>query len=126
MSPLTKQVWPLLSTAPASVLSPGFKFFFSLWCPSLADTIFLDFMCVVCVCVCVFNVTLKVLLNTGCCFTSGRPFREGSPEGESAEPAVLPFKVGSRPHTVANGHELFEVSEERDEEVAAFCHMLDM
>ncbi|PNJ00560.1 PIK3C2B isoform 6, partial [Pan troglodytes] len=34
--------------------------------------------------------------------------------------------VGSRPHTVANGHELFEVSEERDEEVAAFCHMLDI
>jgi hypothetical protein len=43
-----------------------------------------------------------------------------------AESAVFPFKVGSRPHTVANGHELFEVSEERDEEVAAFCHMLDM
>lgn len=39
---------------------------------------------------------------------------------------ALPFKVGSRPHTIANGHELFEVSEERDEEVAAFCHMLDM
>lgn len=34
--------------------------------------------------------------------------------------------VDSRPHTIANGHELFEVSEERDEEVAAFCHMLDM
>ncbi|EHB10535.1 Phosphatidylinositol-4-phosphate 3-kinase C2 domain-containing beta polypeptide [Heterocephalus glaber] len=34
--------------------------------------------------------------------------------------------VGSRPHTVTNGHELFEVSEERDEEVAAFCHMLDV
>ncbi|XP_013013419.1 phosphatidylinositol 4-phosphate 3-kinase C2 domain-containing subunit beta isoform X2 [Cavia porcellus] len=34
--------------------------------------------------------------------------------------------VGSCPHTVANGHELFEVSEERDEEVAAFCHMLDV
>ncbi|XP_032948836.1 phosphatidylinositol 4-phosphate 3-kinase C2 domain-containing subunit beta isoform X1 [Rhinolophus ferrumequinum] len=34
--------------------------------------------------------------------------------------------VGSRPHTVTNGHELFEVSEERDEEVAAFCHMLDI
>ncbi|KFU85678.1 Phosphatidylinositol 4-phosphate 3-kinase C2 domain-containing subunit beta, partial [Chaetura pelagica] len=26
----------------------------------------------------------------------------------------------------ANGYELFEVSEERDEEVAAFCHMLDV
>ncbi|XP_055000246.1 phosphatidylinositol 4-phosphate 3-kinase C2 domain-containing subunit beta [Sorex araneus] len=34
--------------------------------------------------------------------------------------------VGSRPHAVTNGHELFEVSEERDEEVAAFCHMLDI
>nr|XP_030728598.1 phosphatidylinositol 4-phosphate 3-kinase C2 domain-containing subunit beta isoform X2 [Globicephala melas] len=34
--------------------------------------------------------------------------------------------VGSRPHAIANGHELFEVSEERDEEVAAFCHMLDI
>lgn len=34
--------------------------------------------------------------------------------------------VVSRPHAVANGHELFEVSEERDEEVAAFCHMLDV
>ncbi|XP_059795991.1 phosphatidylinositol 4-phosphate 3-kinase C2 domain-containing subunit beta isoform X3 [Balaenoptera ricei] len=34
--------------------------------------------------------------------------------------------VGSRPHAVANGHELFEVSEERDEEIAAFCHMLDI
>ncbi|KAK2505892.1 hypothetical protein MC885_013584 [Smutsia gigantea] len=34
--------------------------------------------------------------------------------------------MGSRPHAVTNGHELFEVSEERDEEVAAFCHMLDI
>lgn len=25
-----------------------------------------------------------------------------------------------------NGYELFQVSEERDEEVAAFCHMLDV
>ncbi|XP_035202950.1 LOW QUALITY PROTEIN: phosphatidylinositol 4-phosphate 3-kinase C2 domain-containing subunit beta [Oxyura jamaicensis] len=33
---------------------------------------------------------------------------------------------GSRPHSLANGYELFEVSEERDEEVAAFCHMLDV
>nr|XP_016848755.1 PREDICTED: phosphatidylinositol 4-phosphate 3-kinase C2 domain-containing subunit beta isoform X2 [Anolis carolinensis] len=29
-------------------------------------------------------------------------------------------------HPVANGYELFEVSEEKDEEVAAFCHMLDV
>ncbi|KFP05186.1 Phosphatidylinositol 4-phosphate 3-kinase C2 domain-containing subunit beta, partial [Calypte anna] len=28
--------------------------------------------------------------------------------------------------SIANGYELFEVSEERDEEVAAFCHMLDV
>ncbi|XP_016070931.1 PREDICTED: phosphatidylinositol 4-phosphate 3-kinase C2 domain-containing subunit beta [Miniopterus natalensis] len=34
--------------------------------------------------------------------------------------------VVSRPHAFVNGHELFEVSEERDEEVAAFCHMLDI
>uniref|UniRef100_A0A8C0GS11 Phosphatidylinositol-4-phosphate 3-kinase catalytic subunit type 2 beta n=1 Tax=Chelonoidis abingdonii TaxID=106734 RepID=A0A8C0GS11_CHEAB len=34
--------------------------------------------------------------------------------------------VVSRPHSLANGYELFEVSEERDEEVAAFCHMLDV
>ncbi|KAI1231018.1 hypothetical protein IHE44_0008458 [Lamprotornis superbus] len=33
--------------------------------------------------------------------------------------------VAPRPHSLANGYELFEVSEERDEEVAAFCHMLD-
>uniref|UniRef100_A0A8D0H9X4 Phosphatidylinositol-4-phosphate 3-kinase catalytic subunit type 2 beta n=1 Tax=Sphenodon punctatus TaxID=8508 RepID=A0A8D0H9X4_SPHPU len=32
----------------------------------------------------------------------------------------------SRPHSLANGYELFEVSEEKDEEVAAFCHMLDV
>uniref|UniRef100_A0A8C8SBV1 Phosphatidylinositol-4-phosphate 3-kinase catalytic subunit type 2 beta n=1 Tax=Pelusios castaneus TaxID=367368 RepID=A0A8C8SBV1_9SAUR len=34
--------------------------------------------------------------------------------------------VVSRPHSLADGYELFEVSEERDEEVAAFCHMLDV
>uniref|UniRef100_A0A5F8GTE8 Phosphatidylinositol-4-phosphate 3-kinase catalytic subunit type 2 beta n=1 Tax=Monodelphis domestica TaxID=13616 RepID=A0A5F8GTE8_MONDO len=34
--------------------------------------------------------------------------------------------VSSRPRSTANGYELFEVSEERDEEVAAFCHMLDI
>ncbi|XP_019369480.1 PREDICTED: phosphatidylinositol 4-phosphate 3-kinase C2 domain-containing subunit beta isoform X3 [Gavialis gangeticus] len=34
--------------------------------------------------------------------------------------------VASCPHSLANGYELFEVSEERDEEVAAFCHMLDV
>lgn len=45
---------------------------------------------------------------------------------ENTLSVALPLKVGSRPHTIANGHELFEVSEERDEEVAAFCHMLDM
>ncbi|XP_014728062.1 PREDICTED: phosphatidylinositol 4-phosphate 3-kinase C2 domain-containing subunit beta [Sturnus vulgaris] len=34
--------------------------------------------------------------------------------------------VAPRQHSLANGYELFEVSEERDEEVAAFCHMLDV
>ncbi|XP_009079107.1 PREDICTED: phosphatidylinositol 4-phosphate 3-kinase C2 domain-containing subunit beta-like, partial [Acanthisitta chloris] len=34
--------------------------------------------------------------------------------------------VAPRPHSFSNGYELFEVSEERDEEVAAFCHMLDV
>ncbi|XP_043858747.1 phosphatidylinositol 4-phosphate 3-kinase C2 domain-containing subunit beta isoform X1 [Dromiciops gliroides] len=34
--------------------------------------------------------------------------------------------VSSRSRSTANGYELFEVSEERDEEVAAFCHMLDI
>ncbi|TRZ12557.1 hypothetical protein HGM15179_014536 [Zosterops borbonicus] len=34
--------------------------------------------------------------------------------------------VAPRPHSLPNGYELFEVSEERDEEVAAFCHMLDV
>ncbi|KAM8795937.1 phosphatidylinositol 4-phosphate 3-kinase C2 domain-containing subunit beta [Eudromia elegans] len=38
----------------------------------------------------------------------------------SAEP------VAPRLRSLANGYELFEVSEERDEEVAAFCHMLDV
>uniref|UniRef100_A0A8C6VE41 Phosphatidylinositol-4-phosphate 3-kinase catalytic subunit type 2 beta n=1 Tax=Naja naja TaxID=35670 RepID=A0A8C6VE41_NAJNA len=32
----------------------------------------------------------------------------------------------SRHYPVSNGYELFEVSEEKDEEVAAFCHMLDV
>lgn len=35
-------------------------------------------------------------------------------------------QVAPRPHSFANSYELFEVSEERDEEVAAFCHMLDV
>ncbi|XP_009983568.1 PREDICTED: phosphatidylinositol 4-phosphate 3-kinase C2 domain-containing subunit beta-like, partial [Tauraco erythrolophus] len=35
-------------------------------------------------------------------------------------------EVAPRPHSFANGYELFEVSEERDEEVAAFCHMLEV
>ncbi|XP_063128143.1 phosphatidylinositol 4-phosphate 3-kinase C2 domain-containing subunit beta isoform X1 [Rattus norvegicus] len=44
----------------------------------------------------------------------------------SAAPVRTFLPVSSRTHTVTNGHELFEVSEERDEEVAAFCHMLDI
>uniref|UniRef100_A0A3Q3KKT9 Uncharacterized protein n=1 Tax=Monopterus albus TaxID=43700 RepID=A0A3Q3KKT9_MONAL len=35
-----------------------------------------------------------------------------------------PVSLGSRMHGF--GYELFQVSEERDEEVAAFCHMLDV
>ncbi|PNJ04212.1 PIK3C2B isoform 1 [Pongo abelii] len=50
--------------------------------------------------------------------------RKNATPGKNRRISAAP--VGSRPHTVANGHELFEVSEERDEEVAAFCHMLDI
>ncbi|XP_070240841.1 phosphatidylinositol 4-phosphate 3-kinase C2 domain-containing subunit beta [Bos mutus] len=50
--------------------------------------------------------------------------RKNATPGKNRRISAAP--VGSRPHTVANGHELFEVSEERDEEVAAFCHMLDV
>lgn len=50
----------------------------------------------------------------------------GRHEGKGAESAALLLKVDLRRRAVANGHELFEVSEERDEEVAAFCHMLDV
>ena len=42
-----------------------------------------------------------------------------------ADGLVLYPQVPPRPRSLANGYELFEVSEERDEEVAAFCHMLD-
>uniref|UniRef100_A0A672RSA0 Phosphatidylinositol-4-phosphate 3-kinase catalytic subunit type 2 beta n=1 Tax=Sinocyclocheilus grahami TaxID=75366 RepID=A0A672RSA0_SINGR len=37
--------------------------------------------------------------------------------------SVDPVSLGSRPNGF--GYELFQVSEERDEEVAAFCHILD-
>uniref|UniRef100_A0A8C3WST5 Phosphatidylinositol-4-phosphate 3-kinase catalytic subunit type 2 beta n=1 Tax=Catagonus wagneri TaxID=51154 RepID=A0A8C3WST5_9CETA len=50
--------------------------------------------------------------------------RKNATPGKNRRISAAP--VGSRPHAVANGHELFEVSEERDEEVAAFCHMLDI
>ncbi|XP_052509565.1 phosphatidylinositol 4-phosphate 3-kinase C2 domain-containing subunit beta [Budorcas taxicolor] len=50
--------------------------------------------------------------------------RKNATPGKNRRISAAP--VGSRPHAVANGHELFEVSEERDEEVAAFCHMLDV
>ncbi|XP_055276042.1 phosphatidylinositol 4-phosphate 3-kinase C2 domain-containing subunit beta isoform X4 [Moschus berezovskii] len=70
--------------------------------------------------------------------TAGSKCRHGTPAaslclaGAPGQHQVMPpgpagrANVGSRPHAVANGHELFEVSEERDEEVAAFCHMLDV
>lgn len=35
-------------------------------------------------------------------------------------------QVSLRSRTNGFGYELFQVSEERDEEVAAFCHMLDV
>lgn len=52
-------------------------------------------------------------------------------EGGMKHPSVadgfmLYPQVPPRPRSLANGYELFEVSEERDEEVAAFCHMLDV
>lgn len=47
----------------------------------------------------------------------------GGPQLTGSCPAP---QVAPRPHSLANGYELFEVSEERDEEVAAFCHMLDV
>uniref|UniRef100_A0A673T2S4 Phosphatidylinositol-4-phosphate 3-kinase catalytic subunit type 2 beta n=1 Tax=Suricata suricatta TaxID=37032 RepID=A0A673T2S4_SURSU len=50
--------------------------------------------------------------------------RKNTTPGKNRRISAAP--VGSRPHAVTNGHELFEVSEERDEEVAAFCHMLDI
>lgn len=50
--------------------------------------------------------------------------RKNATPGKNRRISAAP--VSSRPHTVTNGHELFEVSEERDEEVAAFCHMLDI
>lgn len=50
--------------------------------------------------------------------------RKNATPGKNRRISAAP--VSSRTHTVTNGHELFEVSEERDEEVAAFCHMLDI
>lgn len=50
--------------------------------------------------------------------------RKNATSGKNHRISAAP--VGSRPHAISNGHELFEVSEERDEEVAAFCHMLDV
>uniref|UniRef100_A0A8C2CN00 Phosphatidylinositol-4-phosphate 3-kinase, catalytic subunit type 2 beta n=1 Tax=Cyprinus carpio TaxID=7962 RepID=A0A8C2CN00_CYPCA len=38
--------------------------------------------------------------------------------------SIDPVSLGSRPNGF--GYELFQVSEERDEEVAAFCHILDL
>ncbi|KAB1258882.1 Phosphatidylinositol 4-phosphate 3-kinase C2 domain-containing subunit beta [Camelus dromedarius] len=57
-------------------------------------------------------------------YTSRYANRKNSTHGKNRRISAAP--VGSRPHAVTNGHELFEVSEERDEEVAAFCHMLDI
>nr|XP_058900684.1 phosphatidylinositol 4-phosphate 3-kinase C2 domain-containing subunit beta isoform X7 [Kogia breviceps] len=57
-------------------------------------------------------------------YTSRYANRKNGTPGKDLQISAAP--VGSRPHAVTNGHELFEVSEERDEEVAAFCHMLDI
>ncbi|KAM9109322.1 phosphatidylinositol 4-phosphate 3-kinase C2 domain-containing subunit beta isoform 1-T4 [Megaptera novaeangliae] len=57
-------------------------------------------------------------------YTSCYANRKNGAPGKNLQISATP--VGSRPHAVANGHELFEVSEERDEEIAAFCHMLDI
>uniref|UniRef100_A0A8C0C5A7 Phosphatidylinositol-4-phosphate 3-kinase catalytic subunit type 2 beta n=1 Tax=Balaenoptera musculus TaxID=9771 RepID=A0A8C0C5A7_BALMU len=57
-------------------------------------------------------------------YTSRYANRKNGAPGKNLQISAAP--VGSRPHAVANGHELFEVSEERDEEIAAFCHMLDI
>uniref|UniRef100_A0A8C6J2U9 Uncharacterized protein n=1 Tax=Melopsittacus undulatus TaxID=13146 RepID=A0A8C6J2U9_MELUD len=52
----------------------------------------------------------------------------GAPQGHCSwvMRSCSALQVAPRPHSFANGYELFEVSEERDEEVAAFCHMLDV
>uniref|UniRef100_A0A8C6YWC6 P3C2B kinase n=4 Tax=Nothoprocta TaxID=8806 RepID=A0A8C6YWC6_NOTPE len=50
--------------------------------------------------------------------------RRNAAPGSNRRVSVEP--VAPRPLSLANGYELFEVSEERDEEVAAFCHMLDV
>ncbi|XP_051664768.1 phosphatidylinositol 4-phosphate 3-kinase C2 domain-containing subunit beta [Manacus candei] len=50
--------------------------------------------------------------------------RKNLAPGKNRRISVNP--VAPRPHSFTNGYELFEVSEERDEEVAAFCHMLDV
>lgn len=57
-------------------------------------------------------------------YTSCYANRNNVTPGKNRRISAAP--MGSRPHAVTNGHELFEVSEERDEEVAAFCHMLDI
>ena len=40
--------------------------------------------------------------------------------------SVCDWQVSLAPRLNGFGYELFQVSEERDEEVAAFCHMLDV
>uniref|UniRef100_G1L2Q4 Phosphatidylinositol-4-phosphate 3-kinase catalytic subunit type 2 beta n=1 Tax=Ailuropoda melanoleuca TaxID=9646 RepID=G1L2Q4_AILME len=54
------------------------------------------------------------------CYAHGKNTTPGKNRRISASPVDL------RRRAVVNGHELFEVLEERDEEVAAFCHMLDV
>ncbi|XP_073471933.1 phosphatidylinositol 4-phosphate 3-kinase C2 domain-containing subunit beta isoform X2 [Aquarana catesbeiana] len=49
-----------------------------------------------------------------------RTYRQKKSENTTAGPDSI------RPYPLQNGCELFEMSEQRDEETAAFCHMLDV
>lgn len=111
-----------------SSLSQGFEFSFPLGSqsPGTADKEIAGFPTFSCAAEC--SVLQKPLhpecqgLDVGAACGKGG----GRREGKGAESAALLLKVDLRRRAVVNGHELFEVLEERDEEVAAFCHMLDV
>ncbi|XP_064425351.1 phosphatidylinositol 4-phosphate 3-kinase C2 domain-containing subunit beta isoform X2 [Latimeria chalumnae] len=52
--------------------------------------------------------------------------RNGNRNKTTPHKRISAGPVCTQPSRMASGYELFEVSEERDEEVAAFCHMLDV